>query len=253
MPYQFATAPSDYTDLASGQVLYGLPGYPALPVRLADEVFQRLLARRRALGLTELCTLYDPCCGAGYSLSVIAYLHWRWLDQVIGSDVDHRAVQTARRNLGLLHVSGLDQRLGEIAELFRLYGKESHRLALESARHLRRKVVPLSAARPLTTQVFQADALDGEALRHNLKDVRIDLVFADVPYGLHSQWLASSPEASPDNALGKLLEAILQILTPDSLVALVSDKSQKAAHARYLRLEQFQIGKRRITLLQPVS
>ena len=59
MVYRFATQRRDYTDLAGGRVLYALPGHPALPVRLADEVFRRYLAL--CPRSTERIILYDPC------------------------------------------------------------------------------------------------------------------------------------------------------------------------------------------------
>lgn len=44
MPYRPATARSDHRDLASGFVLRSAPGYPAFPVRLAQELFLRAAA-----------------------------------------------------------------------------------------------------------------------------------------------------------------------------------------------------------------
>ena len=56
------------------------------------------------------CTIYDPCCGAAYHLSVIAYLHWDSVCRVIGSDINEKAVQLAERNLGLLTPAGMEQK-----------------------------------------------------------------------------------------------------------------------------------------------
>ena len=49
----------------------------------------------------------------------------------------------------------------------------------------------------------------------------------------------------------KGIEAIFDILSPASIVAVASDKQQKAIHEKYRRLEQFQVGKRRVVLLRP--
>src|SRR5687767_13972902 len=100
MNYKFATERTDYSHLASGRVFYSWPGHPAFPVRLASEIFQRCQARRAALGLSARCVLYDPCCGAGYSLSVLAFLHREAIHTVVGSDVDEHAVARTRQNLG---------------------------------------------------------------------------------------------------------------------------------------------------------
>jgi len=63
MHYQFAKERPDYSDLASGRVFYSLPGHPAFPIRLADEILQRCLARREASHVTGPCILYDPVVG----------------------------------------------------------------------------------------------------------------------------------------------------------------------------------------------
>ena len=296
MHYLFATERPDYSDLASGRVLYSLPGHPAFPIRLADEILQRCLAWRAANHLTGSCVLYDPCCGGAYHLSVLAALHWRSFREIVGSDIDESAVGVARRNLGLLSADGLDRRVGELSDLFNLYGKESHNAALESARRLRARIGGLAAEHPLGARVFQANALDGEALRQHLNGVAVEIVFADVPYGWQSQWRASDPGAEPGqellvhsgngskitssaakgsdpfpecgrapnlhdaqansdaqsgDPLRRMLDALLAVTAPTSVVAVISDKQQKARHEGYQRLEQFQVGKRRVVLLKP--
>jgi hypothetical protein len=50
-----------------------------------------------------------------------------------------------------------------------------------------------------------------------------------------------------------MLAALLPVLSGTSIVAIVSDKGQKAVHERYRRLEQFQVGKRRVTILNPIQ
>ena len=70
MQYQFATERPDYSDLASGRVLYSMPGHPAFPIRLGSEILQRCLALRRAAGYSSPVVLYDPCCGTGYLVTV---------------------------------------------------------------------------------------------------------------------------------------------------------------------------------------
>lgn len=253
MHYQFAKERPDYSDLASGRVFYSLPGHPAFPIRLADEIFQRCLARREANHMTEPCVLYDPCCGAAYHLSVLVYLHWHSFREVIGSDIDQKAVNVAQQNLGLLSIEGLERRISEISEMFRLYGKESHKEALESAHHLQNRISTLTQDHSLKTRVFQANVLDGEALRERLKSDSVDIVFVDVPYGLHSQWRNPDSNSELGNSLWRMLNALLGVLVPTSVVAVVSDKRQKASHESYQRLEHFQVGKRRVVLLKPIA
>lgn len=248
MPYKFVQQTQDYSDLASGRVFYSLPGHPAFPVRLASEIFQRCLAAREAIyHESSPCTLYDPSCGAAYHLSVVAYLHREHIRRIIASDIDETAVALAKRNLGLLNLTGLDRRIAEITAMFEEYQKDSHRVALESAYRIRAGISSLH--QPLAADVFQANATDPQALLNNIQPGSVDIVFSDVPYGLHSQWQGSTESANP---MASMLEAILDLLSPASIVAIASDKQQKAAHEKYRRVEQFQIGKRRVVLLRPV-
>ncbi len=245
MEYKFATERSNYADLASGNVFYSLPDFPAFPVRLASEIYQRCLALR-GRGISP-CTIYDPCCGAAYHLSVIAYLHWESICRVICSDIDEKAVSLAKRNLGLLTPGGMKRRSREISAMVRLYDKESHKGALESITRMQEQINRLTAVRPIQTRVFRANALEATSLRAGLQGVEIDVVFSDIPYGQHSQWKENQ---TPDPAWA-LLEALFEFLSPMSFVAIASDKLQKATHDKYERLEKFQLGKRQVVILRP--
>lgn len=244
MQYKFATQDSNYSDLSSGRVFYSLAGHPAFPVRLASEIFQRCMALRAD---ENPCLLYDPCCGAGYQLSVLACLHWNNLRELVGSDIDEKTVSLAKQNLGLLSVEGLEKRARQIAELSAQYGKSSHQDALASAHVLRENIAALSQTHPLKTDVFQASALDGAALRKHFAETSVDIVLTDIPYGQHSQW-----QAAGANPVNSMLDALLGILSPASVVAISSDKQQKISHERYQRIQRFQIGKRRVVILRPV-
>jgi 23S rRNA (guanine2535-N1)-methyltransferase len=246
--YKFATEAADYSDLASGRVFYSTPGHPAFPVRLASEIFQRCVAARKAIYQdASPCSLYDPCCGAAYQLSVVTYLHGEHIHRVIASDIDEKAVALAKRNLGLLSLAGLDRRIAEIEALLEQYHKESHREALISAYRLRDRISGI--LKPVALHTFQANATDPQALLDNIQPGSVDIVFTDVPYGLHSQWQGSS--TGPGTVLS-MLEALFDLLSPSSILAIGSDKQQKAVHEKYRRVEQFQVGKRRIALLRPV-
>ena len=248
MPYFFAKERPDYSDLASGRVFHSLAGHPAFPIRLASEIFQHCLALRQQDGFGERCALYDPCCGAGYLISTICYLHWPEIKTAIGSDIDTHASNLAGRNLHLLSEAGLSQRLAEISEMIRLYGKETHRDALKSGLVLQEHVRRMAERYPLTTNAFQADALDGNALSAHLADTPIDIVLTDVPYGLRSVWQG----AHSGEPTWALLDALRGVLAPGGLVAIAADKQQKIAHARYQRIERFQVGKRRIAIFKPI-
>jgi 23S rRNA (guanine2535-N1)-methyltransferase len=250
MPYVFATQEQDYSDLASGKVLRSQPGYPAFPIRLASEIFQRCLALRAASQVTAPCVVYDPCCGAGYLLTVVTILNWEAIQTVIASDIDGQAVSLAERNLDLLTLNGLDRREEEIAALLKQYGKASHQEALEAVQRLRQQITPLAQNHPIHPRTFQADAADGAALASGLKDTHIDIVLTDIPYGQHSQWRSSIPRASSADPVWLLLDALSGVLSPQGLVAVTTDKRQKVMHAAYHRVAHFQVGKRRVVILQ---
>lgn len=247
MQYKYETEPRDYSDLASGRVFYSIPGHPAFPIRLASEIFQRCLAYRETIYQdSSPCALYDPCCGAAYHLSVLGYLHREHIREIIASDIDEKAVALAGRNLGLLNITGLDQRIREITSMIEQYNKDSHKEALNSAYIIKNKVSDLGREQPLATRVFQASATDSKAILENIKARSVDIVFTDVPYGQHSEW-----HDSLSNPIGSMLNVLLGILSPSGIVAIVSDKRQKVSHESYQRVEQFQVGKRRVVLLRP--
>ncbi|HEU4745141.1 MAG TPA: hypothetical protein VFS61_07890 [Anaerolineales bacterium] len=252
MQYKYAREQPDYSDFSSGRVFYSLPGYPAFPIRLASEIFQRCVAHRAAIyNHATRCTLYDPCCGAAYHLSVLGYLHGEHIREIIASDIDEKAVALAKRNLGLLHSEGLNIRISELSAMLGQYGKEAHREALQSASALKERLSALTENHSLKTNVFQANAMDRQAISAHIQPGSVDIVFTDVPYGRHSQWHDTDLDAPP-NPLKSMLDVLQDIVSASSILAIVSDKQQKVSHASYQRIEQFQVGKRRVVLLRPV-
>lgn len=248
MPYRFALDRPDYTDFAAGPVLYSLPGQPAFPVRLTTEIFQRCLAHLARAGVPAPYTVYDPCCGSGYLLTTLGYLHWPAIRQLVASDVAPEAVTLAERNLSLLTLPGIEARIAQLARLHEQFGKPSHAQALASAERLRALVQAHSARHQLQSRVFAADALDGAGLQAHFAGETVDIVMTDLPYGQRTAWrgLAADPDApSPE---WRLLEALRGIVHPASVVAVTATKQQKLAHDAYRRIEQFQIGKRRTQL-----
>jgi len=117
---------------------------------------------------------------------------------------------------------------------------------LKSAQLLRNKIIGLNQEHSLTTTVFRASAIDNRTILEDLRAGSVDIVFTDVPYGQRSEW-----HDSTSNPIWSMLNALIDILSPSSIVAIVSDKRQKASHERYQRVEQFQVGKRRVTILRP--
>jgi 23S rRNA (guanine2535-N1)-methyltransferase len=249
MQYQFVKEQLDYSDLASGRVFHSLPGHPAFPVRLASEIFQRCMANRETIYKNSTrCVLYDPCCGAAYHLSVLAYLHREHIQEVIGSDVDEKAVALAKRNLELVSIAGLDKRIVEISAMSERYGNASHKDALRSAQILRSNSLALARKYPVRTRVFRANSTESKEIFNNIKAKSVDIVSTDVPYGQHSDWY--SPEGI--DPIEAMLDVLRNVLSRSSLVAITSDKRQKVSHEKYQRIEQFKIGKRRVVILKPI-
>ncbi|MGC9396584.1 MAG: hypothetical protein ACP5J4_17200 [Anaerolineae bacterium] len=252
MPYLFATEHHNDADYAAGRVFYSLPGYPAFPVRLVSEMFQRCLALREADDLTAPCVLYDPCCGGAYHLATLAYLHGEHIASIAASDLDADAMVLAQRNLDLLTLAGLDRRITEINEMLSAYGKASHVEALGSAGRLRKRLLALTECHTIALSVFHADALDGSRILSELDEHTVDVVITDVPYNRMSAWKGNAVVTATPDPLWQMLEALRPVLAPGAVVAIASDKGQKAAHEAYHRVDRFQIGKRRIVLLRQV-
>jgi 23S rRNA (guanine2535-N1)-methyltransferase len=249
MQYKYAKERLDYTDLASGRVFHSLSGHPAFPVRLASEIFQRCMARRETIYHDSTrCVLYDPCCGAAYHLSVLAYLHRESIQEVVGSDIEEKAVALAKRNLELVSIAGLDNRIVEISEMLERYGKASHEDALRSAQVLRSNSFALAQKYPVRARVFRANATESKEIFFNMRAKSVDIVFTDIPYGQHSYW----PSSEGIKPIQAMLDVLMNVLSGSSIVAISSDKQQKVSHDHYQHIEQFQIGKRRVVLLRPV-
>lgn len=256
MKYRYLAAKPDYSDFAGGQVLLGLPGRVATPLRLMDELFQTGLAALRAGGLAGPVTLYDPCCGTAYHLAALAFRHRPELAALVASDAQAEVLAVAQRNLALLSLPGLDARIQQLQDLYDRFGKDSHRQALAAAARLRH-LLAATAAPALPTHCFTADALDGPALRRHLAPPTVNLVLADVPYGVGSHWasplLAAPPAPGDAPVIGQLLDALLLVIQPRALVCLLTGKDVKVAHARFQPLRRLKIGKRAALVLQRID
>lgn len=249
MPYQYTPPGQDYSDYASGRVLYGVPGQATFPARLISEIFLRCQAIRQKQGLTEPVTIYDPCCGSAYHLAVCAWLHWPHIKAIFGSDVAAAALTFAARNLGLLTAVGLQNRIAEIETLHTTYGKASHADARQSAVRLQQQLQQNLAHHTIETRLFTANALQPDDLRRELAGQSVDIIVADVPYGRRANWQGVTTDTA--DPLWQLLDSLLVVLSPHTLVAIAADKSQMCNHDQYVRWGKFQVGKRRVFLLQP--
>jgi hypothetical protein len=246
MQYRFAVEKQDYADYAGGRVFYSSPGQPAFPVRLASEIFQRCLSFRPS---AEPSVIYDPCCGGAYHLSVLGYLHGRQIAAIVASDVNTAVLPLAQRNLNLLTELGLATRIAELQQLYAAYQKSSHVEALASAARLQKRLQGYLRGHVISTQVFAADVMDGEAIKMGLNGRSPDIVFSDIPYGWLTDWQIEDGDKS---AVWQMLESLHSVLSPEVVVAIAADKRQKIRHEAFVRLEKFQVGKRRVWIGRPL-
>ena len=244
MKYKFAIEKINYEDYASGRVLFNQQGVTSFPVRLASEIFQLCADILTGQGIEKPYTLYDPCCGGAYLLTTLGYLHGNEIKKIYASDVDSDVITLAKRNLALLSTDGINKRVKQISKMIDEYGKTSHLDALKSASKL--KSILDKRNFTIKTHIFNAD-ITKDNLTEEISSV--NMVITDLPYGKLVNWKQKQVE---DNAIEKFLENILSILTVNSVVGIVSTKKTKIDHDRYKRIKRFSLGKRQVTIMQPI-
>lgn len=228
---------SNYEDLAAGRVIIHKSGFTNFPVRLADEIFIRCL---NYLESSENVSIYDPCCGGGYLLTILGFLNINIINSIIASDISDEALCVAQKNLSLLTKDGLTERTQHINNLYLLHSKQSHLEALDSTHRLLK--ILNDAKHETKFQIFNADILTKGILEN--QSFRADIVFLDVPYGNLVKW--KSENADEIN----LLDNLLPVITNKSVVAICSDKSQRFTSNHFKSLEKQMIGKRKFQIFK---
>lgn len=225
----------NFEDLSSGRVIIHRTGATNFPVRLSQEIFCRCLSYMKK---SENLTVYDPCCGGGYLLTVLGFLNPSVISELIGSDIDENAVRLAGDNLTVLSAEGISKRKEHLLSLYQRHNKQTYADTIKSAERL-----SVSAGQfNISTRVFKADALKYD---YTNSGFRADIIITDVPYGNLTSW---QDEGSEINAL---LDSLIPCLKLDSVLAVCSDKSQKINNNHYKRLEKQLIGKRKFEILKP--
>lgn len=219
----------NFEDLSSGRVIYGSGGVPNFPVRLGNEIYRRCVGY---LPKKENFTIYDPCCGGGYLLTVLGFCNPN-IGSIIASDISGEMVCAAAANLALLTRKGLKQRRQELDDLLRQYQKASHREALESLGRLQN-----SLSRDIPSTLFTTDCTRAIPLED-----APDIIITDVPYGNLVAWGDSS-----ENPLQAMYLQLSRIACPDTVLAVITDKKQKYQGDAWLRLEKQVIGKRKFEI-----
>lgn len=233
MAYRYALARESYADL-SGGVLHSAPGFPAFPVRLASEMFQRALE----FAPGSSAQVWDPCCGSGYLLTALALLHRLDITGVLGTDLDPAALTLARKNLGLLSEHGMDARADELRARAERLDKPAYLDAAAAARRLARGLSQRGGALPYG--VAQADVFNPGQLRHVLDGRRPNLVITDVPYGEQTSWVGPNGAAGIDG----MLRALAEVLDDDAVIAVATRGRKPRLAETHRRLASFRIGTR---------
>lgn len=220
----------NFENYSSGRVLYGGNGIPNFPVRLINEMFGRAV---HYLNKKTDLTIYDPCCGGGYSLTVLGFFHSADIKKIYGSDIEKNMLEHAEKNLSLLKYEGLDERKQELSLLFETYHKSSHKDALQSVEILKKQLV-----KPVNYEVFQADCT--KPLPH----LDADIIITDVPYGNLVDW-----DNGEGDSLELMLDQLAHISNKEMILAISMDKKQKINTAEWNVLEKNNIGKRKFLLM----
>lgn len=232
MEYKYAEN-GNYEDFSSGRVLYGGKGIPNFPVRLINEIFGRAAHH---LGKEDELVVYDPCCGGGYSLTVLGFFYAERIAKIYGSDVDENMIGHTRKNLALLQADGLDARKQELETLFDTYHKDSHREALESVEVLKKRLT-----KPIPSEVFTADCTKP------LPKINPDIIITDIPYGNLVDW-----NDGAEDSLDAMLESLAWVSDHEMILALSMDKKQKFTSTAWEILEKQNIGKRKFLIMRKI-
>jgi 23S rRNA (guanine2535-N1)-methyltransferase len=229
----------NFEDFACGRVIKHKPGFTNFPVRLAQEIFLRSVS---FLEKKDNLTIYDPCCGGGYLLTVLGLLNFDMITAIYGSDINPEAVNHTMENIELLTISGMERRIKYIENLYHEYQKTSHQDAIKSAKNLKTLLNPNVS---IHTNIFENNILDVDDLKN--QDFKADIVITDVPYGNMVSWNGNE---SSEDFIRSLLDNLIPILNPGAIVAICSDKKQKFLSDKFARMEKQLIGKRKFEIFR---
>lgn len=176
--------------------------------------------------------VYDPCCGGGYSLTVLGFMNADVVEKIFGSDIDARMIDVASKNLALLSKYGLKKRFSEIKDLYDLYGKPSHKDALQSIGRFKDML-----KRDIPAEVFIADCTK------KLPQISPDIIITDIPYGNLVTWHTQS-----NGPIYDMLQQLAAISHKDTVLAISMDKKQKVSHPAWIRKKKQIIGKRKFEI-----
>lgn len=250
MKYKFEKVKENYSVFSSASVLQSFPGLPAFPVRLASEVFLRVVEILDSKGGIGKYSVYDPFCGSGYLITTLALLHSNKISKILCSDINCDAANLARLNLDLLSKEGLNRRVEHLQDNYKKYNKPSHLEAIENAdyisRHYHSKVLE-----SIPTKVFCADAFHVGKNEFSTED-KVDIVISDLPYG-NQTILETGDERSDSrqNIFIDLFQSLSLTLKHGGVIVLISIEAISLKQALGINIiTHVKIGHRHIYFCQ---
>lgn len=246
---------------ASGNALIHFGGMPNFPVRLNIELFERAY---RLIG-REKISVYDPCCGNGYSLTTLGFAENDKISFLRGSDIDEKCVEAANANLSLLSAEGIARRVARLrgdaesnraendsikTERAKSDSTETKRAENDSAGSNRGETNGIAAC--LRLSELLAHEVDAHAYRQDILtgapafiEGTPDYIFADIPYGRMTEW--SAPEFSP---VERMLDSLCGLMSGETVLAVAGDKGLRLNGGRFKRLDRLSVGRRLVYILK---
>ena len=224
----------NYHLFAHGRLFYRYFGSEAC--RFSPQAAYRLLSHLAAENARPT-TLWDPFCGTGFILSVAGYFFPQSFPVLLGSDVQHEAVQCTARNLALFtDRAAFTARRRELEMNMR--PSPGHRLRWRGVTdYFDRLGAQLDFSTP--SYRFATFVADAATARRPEQDLTI---FADLPYGRSSTLVGAADYLS---CLQPLLKA-----HPQSRALFIAPASESVAFCelglqtgRTLRLRGFKGGR----------
>jgi len=226
---------NNYEDFSSGRVILHKSKYPNFPVRLAGEIFCHCL---EYINKPKNISVYDPCCGNDYLLTVLGFLFNDKIKTIYGSDIDNEAVNLAQVNLSLLSITGIEERKNELMDLVNKYNKQSHKAAINSINNISKNI-----KHEIGINIFLTDILKENGL--NNLNFCVDILITDVPYGNLVNW-----NEKINNPIDILLDTIIPVINKETIIAIIYNKNQKMNNLRYGRLNKYKVGHRIIEIMK---
>ncbi|MGN1346639.1 MAG: hypothetical protein ACI4V1_07615 [Eubacteriales bacterium] len=238
MDYKY-TEKEDFSFLASGNVIKHFSGMPCFPVRPGLELFERAYH----LIEKEKITVYDPCCGSGFSLTVLGMVKQKKIDSLYGSDIDAACLEAASCNLAMLTREGLLSARDKV-----LRNENITELRREQLNDSVARLLPSLVNPAMRTGIFRQDILQASPVLPE----RADYVFADIPYGRMTEWKTESEMETEEDPIQRFLAHIAPVMADHGVLVICGAKDLRLRTELFRKTEKIRLGKRLIYFLRKI-